>query len=172
MKKEQQNAQQEVRTWFAAKMAKQSIIKLPALVKQAVNHFIKDTGFLKRFFRDFMYRAFYNLAIAELHRARGPSDIQRTPLKLRPIKPSIWAKWEGHLEHVGTQYVSLPELTPTLWRVAREERLARCAAEERAVIFGDKLMVRCGPRQKMRHCWEPVEVDALWKALHPKEDVA
>ncbi len=164
------NARQEVREWFATRLV--SGMELPALVKRAVTHFSKDHNFLKRFAQDFLYRAFYDLAIDELSQTRGPYNIQQAPMRLRAVKPSIWDRWEGHLEHAGNQYVSLPELTPTLWLLARGERVQRREAEERAISFGDRLVARCGPRQKVKHCWKPGEVDALWETLHPKEDVA
>lgn len=170
--KKKQNAYQEVQAWFATKMAGRSSFTLPVLVKQAVTHFAKDHNFLRRFAKDFLYRAFYELAISALSQARGPRDLMQTPMHLRSLKPSVWTKWDSHLEHVGSQYISLPELTPTLWRVARAERAQRIDSEGRAISFCDTLLARCSPRQKVRHCWQPEEVDVLWKKLHPKEDVA
>jgi len=174
MTSEELNAREEVKNWFTQQIEKaRGPVKLPALVKRAVKHFMADGKFLRRFVQDFIYRAFYNLAVDELCQMRGPIDLRHIPVRLRPLKPSIWARWERHTEYVpGVGHVALLELTRAYGTLAIAERSKRREAEDKAISFLDQLIAPCRGQQKIRDRWKPIEVDALWETLHPKEQVA
>lgn len=161
----------EIVAWLRAGLAKKKV-KLPDLVNDATTHFLGDVDFLRRFASEMLRTTIYRVAVEEIAANRGPLDIRLAPASIPNVAPSIWARWENHLEHAGDSYVPLPELTPELGRLAIAERRARMDSEERAASFVERLIARLSPKQCVRECWTPEQVTALYKGIHGDEAAA
>jgi hypothetical protein len=115
----------------------------------------------------------YDLARHLIGEQRRPLTLDLAPHALANPAPSIWAAWMGHFEHVGNQYIPLPDLTRESLRLAIGERERALAADGRAIEFLRRIGDRLAAHQTVRECWQPEELLALRRAVEgAKEQVA
>lgn len=154
--------------WVRAELGTADEVQIPALTERAMQHFIKDKGFVAALFRENVRSLIYEVVQTVVSNSRGElvqlgdEVVDSQEFKARARRRSTFESW---LEHVGDRHVRVLDMTREDLLVAAKERTDRGNHELELARLWRAMARKLEGGQQVREVFTAAEIESLRASL-------
>ncbi len=146
-------------------------VEMGDLVETAIGKFQQDPAWVNAFLREQLYSIVYGIAQNVVARTRSGAVIVGSAIVsqsgARAIATAPRPRWQSWLEHDGSGYVRLPEMTREQLLAAADQREGRAQREASIAAFWRVLADHLNAGQRVADVFDDAQLDALLATLAP-----
>jgi hypothetical protein len=162
------SARTQLREWLDNEIAHADEVKLPDLANTALEHFSRDTRFLRDFLkenlRDVLYlEAQRFIATTRNHVLLGSTITTRSGFQATARRKSVFENW---FEHVNDRHIHVLDMSKTDLLAASTERRERGEREITLANLWRSLADKLDPKQHVRDVFTAEEIETVFNQLN------